>query len=190
VTRPLGAHLSPREPVASIPAPPRWPRAASSRPTTSLIPRAQSTFRQRVPFQPPRLSPGHLHGPPPVPRLGRRWPGFRHAFTPPSQDALDPVVAGYSPRPTGPRDARQLLQRSAPRAPQRAPRLPADRRQAAHPPGERPSCEGRPTELPQVRGRWALRARRPPPRRPLASADLPQPDRPEHPCREHVSSPG
>jgi len=35
--------------------------------------------------------------------------------------------------------------------------------------------------LSQARGRLAFRPRRPPPRRPLAAVDLPQPDRPEHP---------
>jgi len=46
-----------------------------------------------------------------------------------------------------------------------------------------------PTEPSQVRGHLALIPRRPPPRRPLAAVDLPQPDRPGHPMsRNRVQS--
>jgi hypothetical protein len=54
------------------------------------------------------------------------------------------------------------------------------RRTAARADGAAP-CEASPTELPQARGRFGFWPFRPPPRRPLAAVDLPQPDWLEHP---------
>lgn len=68
-----------------------------------------------------------------MPWFCRQWPGFRHAFTFLPEETLDPLVIGYSPRPSEPRAARQHLQRSAPRAPQRMPRFSMVTRRTAYP---------------------------------------------------------
>lgn len=155
------------------------PRFASLCPTTSTVPRTRDAFHQRVPlllasFRPglPWAATGTLASPPEA-----RLPTCFHA---PSR---------RSARPAGHRLFTEAIRAtccpsvSATECPASTPandpifaglaanRLPTERL---------PPCGRRPTELPQVRGRRAFRARRPPPRRPLASADLPQPDQPEH----------
>jgi hypothetical protein len=101
-------------------------------------------------------------------------------FHAPSQEALDPPAVRYSLRPSEPHTARQYLQQSAPRALQRPPRLPMGRRRTVTPSSGIP-FSGSTDQVYSGQGSQALRARRPPSQRPLASTDLPQPDQPEHP---------
>lgn len=97
-----------------------------------------------------------------------------------SQVALDPPAVCYSLGPSEPHTARQYLQRSAPRALQRLPRFSMGRRRTVTPSSGIP-FSGRTDQIYSGQGSQALRARRPPSQRPLASTDLPQPDQPEHP---------
>jgi hypothetical protein len=98
----------------------------------------------------------------------------------PTRGALDPsayrLFAG-APRPHA---ACQLLQRSVPRAHQRAVRSLTCAVASHAAPDDVTPFGASPAGLSQARGRLAFRPRRPPPRRPLAAVDLPQPDRPEH----------
>lgn len=140
--------LSPSRADAGIPT--------STREGLDSIPCAQP----RAPFHEPEipsaneshllswLSPGHFREPPPVPWLRRQWPGFQHVFTPLPEEVLDPVAIDYSPRPCGPHAARQLLQRSAPRALQRTSRFSMGlRRTAFSPSGATLSGAHRPSIL-------------------------------------------
>jgi hypothetical protein len=98
----------------------------------------------------------------------------------PTRGALDPSAYRLFAGAPGPHAACQLLQWSVPRAHQRAVRSPTWA-VASHGPSDGSTpFEALPAGLSQVRGRLALQPRRPPPRRPLALVDLPQPDRPEH----------
>jgi hypothetical protein len=111
------------------------------------------------------------------------WPSrvqLPTCFHAPTRGALDPsayrLFAG-APRPHA---ACQLLQRSVPRAHQR-PVRPLTCAVASHAAsGDFSPFEEQSAGLSQARGRLAFQPRRPPPRRPLAALDLPQPDRPGH----------
>jgi hypothetical protein len=108
----------------------RHPGAASRAKTRSPTPNHErrSTSPEHLPPTSPTSATPAFAG---APSEGRhQYPGLAAkawlptCFHAPFQGALDPVVVGSSPRPFGPHDARQLLQRSAPRAPQRPPRFP------------------------------------------------------------------
>lgn len=144
-------------------------------------PQARSAFHQQVPPSTPELAPERRpHGPPLVPWLCHQGPSFRHAFTPPPRGALDPKAYRLFAGAIRPHAACQLLQWSVPRAHQRAVRPPVWP-VASHVPPDDAAPFGTPSAgLSQARGRLVFQPRRPPPRRPLALVDLPQPDRPEH----------
>jgi len=101
-------------------------------------------------------------------------------FHAPSQEALDPLAVCYSLGPSGPHTARQYLQQSAPRALHRPSRFSMGRQRTITPSSGIP-FSGSTDQASSGQGSQALRARRPPSQRPLASTDLPQPDQPEHP---------
>jgi hypothetical protein len=90
------------------------------------------------------------------------------------------VLTGYSPGPRRPHAACQLLQCSVPRAHQRAVRSLTSTAASHGPPEDSTPFGASSAGFSQARGRLAFQPRRPPPRRPLAAVDLPQPDRPEH----------
>jgi hypothetical protein len=99
----------------------------------------------------------------------------------PTRGALDPSACRLFAGAPRPHAACQLLQWSVPRAHQRAARSLTWAVASHDPPDDAASFEAPSAGLSQARGRLAFQPRRPPPRRPLAAVDLPQPDRPEHP---------
>jgi len=114
--------------------------------------------------------------------LRAELPACDHA---PSRGALDPTAFRLFASAEGPHAAFWLLQRKVPRARHRPVRPSAASVASHRSPNHGSPFGSPPTELSQVRGHLALIPRRPPPRRPLAAVDLPQPDRPGHPLSQN-----
>jgi hypothetical protein len=135
--------------------------------------------------RPPTFRPASPREPPLLLWLRRRMRSFQPAFTH-TLCTLGPGPDGYSPRDAGPQEAHRLLQSKTVRehTSERA-KLRHSRRRQANCWSEDAARERSAHQAFTGQGPHALRSCfRPPPRRPLASVDLPQPDRPEHPLSQ------
>jgi hypothetical protein len=184
------AHMRPLSPpslVAGIPA--SIPGARTDLypcSTNGTVQSIRGAFHQRVPPPTPKLSLRHWpHGPPLVPWLGRQRPSFRHAFTPHTQGALDPRPKRlFAAGPLATCRPSASTTECPPTTPSHCPTPDVDRGEPRSHRATAPLAEHHRLDVLRPGVTWLRQPRRPPPRRPLAGADLPQPDQSKHPLSQ------